>query len=632
MYSANYLEKVLIATIKDMGSCLCPRCLVPKGLFDYLGLVKDMRSRLTNLQVYAMAKVIKAREFIYQLGNIVDGAKVEDALREGSWVPTLNQFINKLGPLSLDPFHMLVVDIMHECELGTWKALFMHLLRLLYALPGGAQAIVTLDTRFRQVPTYGNGVIYKFSINTSKMKKLAAHDFEDILQCAIPVFEGLFPPDHDAAIQSLLYQFVQWHALTKLRLHCNSTLVFLDEIFKKLSRNLWKFQAHTCTAFNTTELPKEKAKWLAKHSETGNAPPESKLSDSLELLTPLPPKSCVSTAFHEFKPEVFAQGELAHRALKAFYPLTNKLDTPVQLAKHECRRHVLQRVAEVGGTSPSISLSPVDAPSSGKHHHIAVSQNNTVPLFTLLQEHTDNLALKNFIPKLKDHLLYRLRKLDISYCNHTMQVHYTTYDMRHEYDTINPRTHGDIMVLLGETAPNHPYWGTPVKHHLEVLWVRWLALLRNHKSGMKCAHLPRVAFVDESDTDTFGFLDPGQVIQGAHLIPAFNLGRGVSSLRGGKSLARPDGALDDWEVYCVGIIVDAVDNSNSVVLQGDVGYREDSDSEGYEGYDDEKEASDEEFSNEELEEEWEDEGSEIEDGCEEDGHEIEDEFNDLPSF
>lgn len=118
------------------------------------------------------------------------------------------------------------------------------------------------------------------------------------------------------------------------------------------------------------------------------------LSDSSGPLTPLPPKSCVSNAFHEFKPEVFTQGELAHRALKAFYPLTSKLDTPAQLAKHERRRRVLRRVAEAGGTSPSISLSPVDAPSSGKHHHIAVSQNNTVPLFTFLREHTDDPALK----------------------------------------------------------------------------------------------------------------------------------------------------------------------------------------------------------------------------------------------
>jgi hypothetical protein len=32
---------------------------------------------------------MKAREFIYQSGNTVDGAKVDDALGEGSWVPVL---------------------------------------------------------------------------------------------------------------------------------------------------------------------------------------------------------------------------------------------------------------------------------------------------------------------------------------------------------------------------------------------------------------------------------------------------------------------------------------------------------------------------------------------------------------
>jgi hypothetical protein len=151
-----------------------------------------------------------------------------------------------------------------------------------------------------------------------------------------------------------------------------------------------------------------------------------------------------------------------------------------------------------------------------------------------------------------------------------MQVHYTTYDLRREYDTINPRTHADVMVLSGETTPSHPYWyarilgiyhletwiknaDQPVKQHLEVLWVRWLAPLRSHKSGMKRARLPKVAFVDESDTDAFGFLDPNQVIRGAHLIPAFAAGRGTSSLRYGTSLARPGGELDDWEFHYVGM-------------------------------------------------------------------------------
>jgi hypothetical protein len=59
-----------------------------------------------------------------------------------------NQFVEKLEPLGLDPFQMLVVDLMYECELGNWKALFTHLLRLLYALPGGIQLVMTLDERY----------------------------------------------------------------------------------------------------------------------------------------------------------------------------------------------------------------------------------------------------------------------------------------------------------------------------------------------------------------------------------------------------------------------------------------------------------------------------------------------------
>lgn len=59
-----------------------------------------------------------------------------------------NQFAQKLGPLGFDSFRMLVVDFMHECELGTWKALFTHLLRLLHALPRGSELIAALDSRY----------------------------------------------------------------------------------------------------------------------------------------------------------------------------------------------------------------------------------------------------------------------------------------------------------------------------------------------------------------------------------------------------------------------------------------------------------------------------------------------------
>jgi hypothetical protein len=272
-------------------------------------------------------------------------------------------------------------------------------------------------------------------------------------------------------------------------------------------------------------------------------------------------------------------------------------------------------VAEAGCVSSADRQSPVDAStsfSSDQHHNIADNRRNPVNIFTFVRDNHDDPAVKvevllkcvhflhvahnfhqHFIPKLKDHILFRLRKLDISYCDHTftneerntviipnhtiyslqtMQVHYITYDLRHEYDTVNPRTHADVMVLSGETKPTHPYWYArvlgiyqveawlananvrqPVKQHLDILWVRWLAPPQNYQSGLNQARLPKVAFVEESDSDAFGFLDPSQVIRGAHLIPAFASERGTSALRYGKSLARPGEELDDWEEHYVGM-------------------------------------------------------------------------------
>lgn len=42
-----------------------------------------------------------------------------------------NAFSDKLYPLGFNLFVMLVVDLLHEFELGIWKAVFTHLLRML---------------------------------------------------------------------------------------------------------------------------------------------------------------------------------------------------------------------------------------------------------------------------------------------------------------------------------------------------------------------------------------------------------------------------------------------------------------------------------------------------------------------
>lgn len=42
---------------------------------------------------------------------------------------------------------MLVVDLLHEFELGVWKALFTHLIRILYAYVPNGSLVNKLDQR-----------------------------------------------------------------------------------------------------------------------------------------------------------------------------------------------------------------------------------------------------------------------------------------------------------------------------------------------------------------------------------------------------------------------------------------------------------------------------------------------------
>jgi hypothetical protein len=169
--------------------------------------------------------------------------------------------------------------------------------------------------------------------------------------------------------------------------------------------------------------------------------------------------------------------------------------------------------------------------------------------------------------RLINNRLYRLR---------TMRVNYTTYDIRRDYDTINPRTHPFIMCKSPDTTPGaHPYWyasvigifAADVQHvgaesrnprpqRTEFLWVRWLGIEEGHRYGRKYGQLPRLGFIPDTDEDAFGFLDPSLVLRGSHLIPAFIHGRTDTLLCTTKpSEGRPDGSCDDWASFYVGMYV-----------------------------------------------------------------------------
>ncbi|KAF5374151.1 hypothetical protein D9615_008829 [Tricholomella constricta] len=259
-YSADYPEKVLLATMRDRGLCPCPRCLVPKSLLDRLGLARDGNVRL-KLREFMKDKVVLARHLIYELGHSITGIRVEELLKELSAVPTINAFASKLSTdeAPFNPSKMLVVDLLHEFELGVWKTLFKHLIRLLYAASPQGDLIAELDFRYRRTPTFGHDTIRKFATNASEMKKLAARDFEDLLQCSIPAFEDLLPEPHNERLMKLLYRTAEWHALAKARMHTDSTVELLEALTTEFGQLIRQFRDLTCSAYNTVELPGEAA-------------------------------------------------------------------------------------------------------------------------------------------------------------------------------------------------------------------------------------------------------------------------------------------------------------------------------------------------------------------------------------
>jgi hypothetical protein len=126
------------------------------------------------------------------------------------------------------------------------------------------------------MPSFGGDTIRKFSTNSSELKKLAARDFENLLQvcvftifstsrgttdsqfqCAIPVFDGLLPEPHNQQISQLLFVAAHWHGLAKLRIHNDLTLDIMDHVTRDLGVKLRAFQQKTCTAFKTRELRRE---------------------------------------------------------------------------------------------------------------------------------------------------------------------------------------------------------------------------------------------------------------------------------------------------------------------------------------------------------------------------------------
>ncbi|KAJ1299700.1 hypothetical protein OPQ81_005390 [Rhizoctonia solani] len=215
-----------------------------------------------------------------------------------------------------------------------------------------------------------------------------------------------------------------------------------------------------------------------------------------------------------------------------------------------------------------------------------------------VHNHQQDFAVKFFILLLKEHLLSRIpgahqpsnvQKIFIQndqlYSHAMLQVNYTTYDIRRQQDTINPRTPCRFVILSADTdASKHPFLYAKVLgiYHANVrfdrrparrmnfLWVCWLEYDEETPGGWEVCRLDRVFYGkcrnDYELMNGFGFIAPHHIICAAHLIPDFESG----TTNQPRHTMSSDNKESDWKYHYVSRLVDR--NMFMCYLGGGIGH------------------------------------------------------------
>jgi hypothetical protein len=85
------LNRILLASIRNLGCCPCPRCRIPLDHAHYFGMARDRSQRVSLARVDDQDRrfnIATARRFIYENKKRVNSAAVERLLKENSLVPS----------------------------------------------------------------------------------------------------------------------------------------------------------------------------------------------------------------------------------------------------------------------------------------------------------------------------------------------------------------------------------------------------------------------------------------------------------------------------------------------------------------------------------------------------------------
>ncbi|KAG9090779.1 hypothetical protein FRC06_000886, partial [Ceratobasidium sp. 370] len=591
-------------------------------------------------RIFSYSADYPEKSVIYAEGRAVNSKRVEQLLQAHSYVPTENTFSRRLQSFGFNIFGSLAVDFLHEFELGVWKSVFQHILRILDSTDSRSTAAFNerhLNAhafRFRLVPSFGGGTIRPFNQDVSDMTRPAARNYEDVLQvrmdCIIPPLEGLLPRSIEKAVLTLLFVLAQWHGLTKLRRHTSASVAALQHVTTRLGHEVREFHRYTSEleVYETTREHAARQQRVRKKARPRAAlAADSEAADTITSAPELGRRrkyfNIETIKFHVLgdHPESIEElgtsdsvstqtGELLHRHDKRRYMRTNGRDYLTQMDKIqriETRLNNIKDGLSAPKQSPSTKSKLRPAPplvhedlsthDAGRSpYQIAESQKNPIIIPTGLEPRGPDPAVKDFLPRLKAHLLARIlgdryedeRTRTTSelaqihfqheriYAHQTLKLHYTTYDVRRAQDTINPTT-SNRFILIPSDRPDSAEVGADrfwyarvlgiyhanVSHNgslarrMDFLWVRWLARMTDVPGGWETCRLDQVGyFPDSAKYHAFEFVDPVDAIRAVHLIPRFVGNHTEEYLESLDSVAADTRSVGDWKHYYVSRFAD----------------------------------------------------------------------------
>jgi len=115
---------VLLACVRSLGACPCPRCFIKKVYISGLGTNVDgqRRAKLRTCDQRYQTKIETARRIIYEQGYVVNSKAVDNVIGSESFTPTRVSWADHLYECTVTDY---IIECIHFSPFPVWTGLFL---------------------------------------------------------------------------------------------------------------------------------------------------------------------------------------------------------------------------------------------------------------------------------------------------------------------------------------------------------------------------------------------------------------------------------------------------------------------------------------------------------------------------